>query len=170
MSGLFGKVLGEQLVQAGIATEKQLEKAKEQPAHKGYKKKTGGKRKGKGKRAAPVAKADTGKIEVTENTLTRQVSKKAKANELIKANLVVDMAASEIFNFAVNGKLRQITVTPEQATKIANGELAIIKTDVTRDPYVLIPAAAAVQLRDLQPNRILAFFDEPEATDDNSTE
>lgn len=162
MSGLFGKALGEQLVNAGIATEQQLEKAKEKPAHKGYKQKTGGKRKGKGQRAKgpiqtnPVqtSKADTSKVEVTEKAVTRQVSKKDKVNGIIRKQLVV-AGEGQSFNFVLAGKLKQLEVSAEQAEQLASGELTIVKSDVKRDPYVLVPQAGAEAIAALIPNRVL---------------
>lgn len=157
MSGLFGKALGEQLVNAGIATEQQLQKAKEKPANKGYKPKTGGKRKGKGQRARtpqPANKAETSKIEVSEKAVTRQVSKKDKVNALIKKHLVA-AGDGQSFNFALAGKLKQIEVSAEQAKQLAQGELAIVKSDVRRDPYVLVASAAADEIAALLPARVL---------------
>lgn len=168
MSGLFGKALGEQLVNAGIATEKQLEKAKEKPANKGYKKKTGGKRKGKGQRAHKPADPATQKIEVTEKAVTRQVSKKDKVNGIIRKQLVV-AGEGQNFNFVLAGKLKQLEVSAEQAEQLANGKLAIVKSDVKRDPYVLVPTAAAEEIKALIPNRILLSQD-GDHSDDQSDE
>ena len=172
MAGLLGKALGEQLVQAGIATEKQLEKAKEKPANKGYKQKTGGKRKGKGQRAKakPAAnKTDTGKIEVTEKAVTRQVSKKDKVNGLIKSGLV-PVGEGQSFNFVLAGKLKQIEVSAAQAKQLADGELAIVKSEVKRDPYVLVNKTTAADIRALIPNRVLLDNSQaPESEDDAAT-
>lgn len=181
MSGLLGSALGAQLVKAGLATEDQLEKSqqakkerkkpahhkKAKPAGKGKNPRRGGKTSGKANRDQAARKADTSKVEVSESIVTRQVSKKAKVNELIRKHVVADAAADQEFNFAINGKLRQITVTQQQADLISKGELAIVKTDVSRDPYALIPAAAAIELRELQPGRIAAFFDDEDTEDEN---
>lgn len=171
MAGLFGSALGAQLVEAGLATEEQLEKTKLDKKKKpSQHKKTGagknnkrasGKQRG-GKARNVAKKPGTDKVEVSESIVTRQVSKKSKVNELIRKNIVVDPAADQTFNFAVNGKLRELTVTATQAEQISNGELGIAKTDVSRDPYVLINAKAAIELRELLPARLVAFFDEPE--------
>lgn len=169
MSGLFGKALGEQLVNAGIATEKQLEKAKEKPTNKGYKKKTGGKRKGKGQRARKPADPATQKIEVTEKAVTRQVSKKNKVNGIIRKQLVV-AGEGQNFNFVLAGKLKQLEVSAEQAEQLANGELAIVKSDVKRDPYVLVPTAAAEEIKALLPNRILLSQHDEQSVDNSDNE
>lgn len=171
MAGLLGNALGDQLVKAGLATEEQLEKTKldkkKKPNHRNKSaagknnKHAAGKQRGKKPRNA-AKKPGTDKVEVSESIVTRQVSKKSKANELIRKNIVVDTAADQTFNFAVNGKLRELTVTAAQAEQISNGELAIAKTDVSRDPYVLITAKAAIELRELLPARLVVFFDEPE--------
>jgi uncharacterized protein YaiL (DUF2058 family) len=168
MSGLFGKALGEQLVQAGVATEKQLEKAKEKPSKAGYKKKTGGKRKGKGQRGQKAADPAKQKIEVSETAVTRQVSKKDKVNAIIRKQLVV-AGDGQSFNFVLAGKLKQLEVSAEQAAQLASGELTIVKSEVRRDPYVLVPKEAAAEIAALLPSRVLlSNSDEPEQ--DSGTE
>ena len=169
MAGLLGKALGEQLVQAGIATEKQLEKAKEKPQNKGYKQKTGGKRKGKGQRAKARKPANNGenKVEVSEKAITRQVSKKDKVNTIIRENIVV-AGEGKSFNFVLAGKLKQLDVSSEQAEQLASGELAIVKSDVKRDPYVLVSNAAAEKIKALIPNRVLLCQDDDETADTDS--
>ena len=182
MAGLLGSALGDQLVKAGLATEEQLEKSKldkkkpKSGKRAGGNKKSGQRADNRGRKGKPRKNANTKpksgshKVEVSESIVTRQVSKKTKANELIRKHLVVDPAADQAFNFAVNGKLREITVTAKQAEQISQGELAIVKTDVSRDPYVLVPAATAVELRELQPGRIAAFYDEAEDNADEQAE
>lgn len=176
MSGLLGSALGAQLVKAGLATEDQLEKSKQskkdqkKPVHNKNAKAKGkpnNKRRGPKPTTKPATnKGDTSKVEVSHNIVTRQVSKKSKVNDLIRKHVTVDAAADQEFNFAINGKLRQITVTQQQAEQISKGELAIVKTDVSRDPYALVPAAAAIEIRELQAGRIAAFFDDEESAED----
>lgn len=184
MSGLLGSALGAQLVKAGLATEDQLEKSKQsknerkkphqnkkpKSANKGKNPRRGARPSGRPPAKPATSKGDTSKVEVSHSVMTRQVSKKTKVNEIIRKHVVADAAADQEFNFAMNGKLRQITVTPQQAELISKGELAIVKTDVSRDPYALVPAAAAIELRELQPGRIAAFFDDEETLDDESSD
>lgn len=168
MSGLFGKALGEQLVNAGIATEKQLEKAQEKkPAKAGFKMKNGGKRKGKGQRSHKPVDPASQKIEVSESAPTRQVSKKDKVNAIIRKHLVV-AGNGQSFNFVLGGKLKQIEVTEEQASQLASGELTIVKSDVRRDPYVLLPLDAAKEIAALLPSRVLLRNDDAPLSDDDT--
>jgi uncharacterized protein YaiL (DUF2058 family) len=73
------------------------------------------------------------------------------------------------FNFVLAGKLKQLEVSAEQAAQLASGELTIVKSEVRRDPYVLVPKEAAAEIAALLPSRVLlSNSDEPEQ--DSGTE
>jgi uncharacterized protein YaiL (DUF2058 family) len=174
--------LREQMLKAGLVTEDQVDKAKEDAKKKASKRRNQGKpgQNARGKRpdnrkqnkprrkpavkgGKPSEKVD-GKIE--HKAVTRDVSKKDQVNKLIRDNAVKQDGDATYYFPRKDGKLRSINVSEKVRDALAAGEMAIIATQMTSNPYAVVSKDVGLQIQTLQSNRVLALFDGVEEPSD----
>lgn len=174
--------LREQMLKAGLVTEEQVDKAKEDTKKKAAKRRNQGKpgQQNKGKRGdqrnngkarrkpankgAKQSEKVDGKVE--HKAVTRDVSKKDKVNKLIRENAVKQDGEATYYFPRKDGKLRSITVSEKVRDALAAGEMAIIATQMTSNPFAIVSKEVGLQIRELQSNRVLALFEGDEEPSD----
>ena len=158
--------LSDQLLKAGLVTEDQVKKAAEKPkkVNKSFQKKAKNSRPRKANQEASdlaqfytqrATQEKNEKQEARRKKLEAQKLKKEtndKINKLISDSLLNDEAASIRYNFVVGTTIKYLFVTEEQQQKLADGEIAITFMGGKRS---LIPAETAIQIRKLNPNKIV---------------
>lgn len=174
--------LREQMLKAGLVTEDQVDKAKEDAKKKSAKRRNQGKsgQANKGKRSdnrntnkdrrkpaakgrKPAEKVD-GKVE--HKSVTRDVSKKDQVNKLIRENAVKQDGDATYYFPRKDGKLRSINVSEKVRDALAAGEMAIIATQMTASPFAVVSKEIGQQIQTMQSHRVLALFDGKEEPSD----
>lgn len=150
--------LREQLLKAGLVTEKQakqVERATSQQRH----------REVKGGSAAPppparaAQQAQAAKL-LRDQELNRKRQEKAAAKaraaelrQLVEQLRVPRPEGDDYYNFVDGGKIRRLAVNPELRARIVAGSLVIVRYD---GRYDVVPADAAERIRERDANAIVA--------------
>ena len=150
--------LREQLLQAGLVTEKQArqaERGKSQQRH----------REAKGTKPAPpepaksAQQAQAAKL-LRDQELNRKqqekAARKARAAELrqlVEQSRVTRPESDDYYNFVDGGRIHRLQVTPELRARIVAGSLCIVRYD---GRYDLVPADAIDRIRERHPEAIVA--------------
>jgi len=152
--------LREQLLQAGLVTKKQVEKAEQQartpqPKHQQSKKKDTQ----PDPRALAAQKVQAEKA-ARDQELNRKKQEKAERNarwaqirQLVTEHRIVRADECElIFNFVDNNAVKRIYVTPTLRDQITRGTLAIVRCD---GKYELVPTAIADRIRERETKAVV---------------
>lgn len=147
--------LRDQLVQAGLATKAQAQKAKQSKADR----KQGKRRKASAARSDSLSAEDAAKREADRaRNAALEAKRQARAankalDQMIAAHRIdIDQAkADQQFHFTIHGRFRPVYVTAEQRKQLASGKLGIV---VHRERTHLVPASAARKMHDKAPNQV----------------
>lgn len=152
----MAKSLQEQLLGAGIASKKQVNKAK---ADKRKTKKSGSDDAERQARAVQLEAEKRAKQE-RDQQLNQQLERErherallAQAKQLIEDHRVpVPESADVAYNFSHGKQVKKLYVTAEQQNQLARGQLAIA---CMADKYWLIPGPTADKIAERQPEWII---------------
>lgn len=157
--------LREQLLKAGLVTEKQARQAERQ-AHQPPKQKQG--KKAPPREPTPAAKQAQAAKAARDQELNRRQQEKAAAKarsaqlkQLVEQHRVPRVESDDYYNFVVEGKIRRIPVDAPLREKLVRGELAIVRCD---HQYDLVPASALARIRERDPAAVVHFADSPPAS------
>ena len=147
--------LRDQLVQAGLATKKQSQKAKQSKQDR----KQGKRRQAHAQRDEAVQAQDAAKREADRSkNAALEAKRQARAankalDQMIEAHRVeVDEAkADQQFHFTIHGRFRPVYVTAAQRKDLAAGKLGIV---VHRERTHLVPKAAAKKMHAKAPHHV----------------
>ena len=153
--------LREQLLQAGLVTEKQAKQAERASGDQRHRQTKGGKH--KPPPPAPPAKAaqqaQAAKL-LRDQELNRKQQEKAERRaraaqlrQLVEQLRVPRPESDDYYNFVDGGKVRRIQVTPELRTRIVSGALVIVRYG---DRYDLVPTDVVERIREREPTAIVA--------------
>ncbi len=153
--------LQEQLLKAGLADEKQLQKAH----RKNHSKKTGKPKQRDDLAAAYAARRKAEREEQKEKArlAAQKKSNQKKITKLIRENLLNDDNAELGYQFTAGKTIKKIYVTETQRKALIDGELAITFLKGRR---CLISREIAEQIRALDPEK-LVIINTPEEKDEN---
>lgn len=153
--------LREQLLKAGLVTEKQAKQAERTTRDHRHKQAQGG------RRAAPpppeparaAEQAQAAKL-LRDQELNRKqqekAARKARAAELrqlVEQLRVPRPASDDYYNFVDGGRVHRIQVTPELRTRLVAGTLAIVRYD---GRYEVVPADSLERIRERHAEAIVA--------------
>jgi uncharacterized protein len=169
MSGLS---LREQLLQAGLVTEKQARKAEHQQKQHVYQ---GNKNLSKRDREQKVAAAAAEQQKAVaakaarDAELNRKREEKAAAKarwaeirQIVEQNRIAKPESDDYFNFILGKKIGRVAVDPALRASIIAGSIAIVRCD---GRYELLPAEAAERVREREPRAVVS----PGAGEESST-
>jgi uncharacterized protein YaiL (DUF2058 family) len=154
--------LREQLLQAGLVTEKQAKQAERASGDQRHRQtKVGGKH--KPPPPAPPAKAaqqaQAAKL-LRDQELNRKQQEKAERRaraaqlrQLVEQLRVPRPESDDYYNFVDGGKVRRIQVTPKLRARIMAGTLVIVRYG---DRYDLVPGDMVERIRERDPDAIVA--------------
>lgn len=168
--------LREQLLQAGLVTDKQAKQAERASSDQRHRATKGGKRTTP-PQAAPTKAAQQAQAAklLRDQELNRKQQEKAarkaraaQLRQLVEQLRVPRAESDDYFNFVDGGRVRRLPVTPELRTRLVAGSLVIVRCD---GHYDLVPAEAATRIREREPTAIVANpaaepSDIPSAADD----
>jgi len=152
--------LREQLLQAGLVTEKQAKQAERASGDQRHRQTKGGKH--KPPPPAPPARAaqqaQAAKL-LRDQELNRKQQEKAERRaraaqlrQLVEQLRVSRPESDDYYNFVDGGKVRRIQVTPELRARIVAGTLVIVRYG---DRYDLVPADVVERIREREPSAIV---------------
>jgi uncharacterized protein len=155
--------LREQLLQAGLVTEKQAKQAERATSQHKHREVKGGKRPSTPTPAPPPAKAAqqaaAAKL-LRDQELNRKQQEKAERKaraaelrQLVEQLKVPRPESDDYYNFVDGGKIRSLQVTPELRARIVAGGLVIVRYD---GRYDLVPADVIERIRERDANAIVA--------------
>ncbi|MCP3870178.1 MAG: DUF2058 domain-containing protein [Gammaproteobacteria bacterium] len=157
----MGNSLHDQLIKAGLVSEKQAKNA--------YKTKQKNKKLArKGQASAVEPKQNTAAQKESERKIrdrklnkqrqekAEQKSKAAQIRQLIDNNQVSVKDGDISYNFTDNNKIKRIYVNREVQSKLTSGAITIVNT---KKGYALVPTEIAEKIRQRDPSRILAGND-----------
>ena len=140
---MTGLSLREQLLQAGLVSEKQVKQAEQSQKRQNF---TDRKQVGK--------KDRNFREEQRQAELQKQAAAKARwaeIRQLVEQNRIAKPESDDYFNFVINGKVGRIPVDPSLRERIVRGEIAIVRCD---GHYELVPAETGERVRDREPRAV----------------
>lgn len=157
--------LREQLLAAGLGTKKQAKQAEAQERQQRFKDK-GAVQAAERERAAQQAQAAKAARDQELNR-QRQIAaekkeKAAQVKQLIEQNRLSKVQTDEYFNFIHRQKVRRIAVDADLRTRIANGQVVLVRCEGKYD-MVLPDIAAKIRERDERAIVELPPADAPQA-------
>ena len=149
--------LREQLLQAGLVTEKQAKQAERQASQQQHQqKKNKSAPKPDPQAAAKQAQAEKAARDLELNRKKQEKAERkarsAEINQLVTQNRVPRVESDEHYNFIDGGKIHHIAVNGRMREQIICGELVVARY---RGFYALVPAAIAARIRERDPNAVI---------------
>ena len=153
--------LREQLLKAGLATEKQAKQAERSTSDQRHRQAKGTKRTPPPPPAPAKAaqQAQAAKL-LRDQELNRKQQEKAERKaraaqlrQLVEQLRVPRPESDDHYNFVDEGKVRRLQVTPDLRARIVSGSLAIVRYD---GRYDLVPAEALERIRERHADAIVA--------------
>jgi uncharacterized protein YaiL (DUF2058 family) len=156
-----GNSLQDQLLQAGLVSKDQLDKAKKQKP-----KPPRGKKKARAKPVDPEVRrqreekaARERELNQQRNEVRRQREVAAQVRQLVSRNKVERKPGDDdiAFNFQNKDKIKRIYVSPELHRQISAGKLKIVNDNGT---FELVPPAIAEKIRERNPSLVIDMPEE----------
>ncbi len=161
--------LRDQLLKAGLVSEKQAKQAGKQKQKQERLEKKGQVEKDDSQRQAALA-AQAEKIE-RDRELNRQQQEKAEQKartaqikQLIERSRLPKLTTDDYYNFVDDKKVKRISVNDLMRDKLSRGSLAIVRHGGT---YEIIPRDAAVKIQERDPRRIVLLNTPTEEADED---
>jgi uncharacterized protein len=79
-------------------------------------------------------------------------ARRAEVRQLVEQHRVAPVESEDWFNFTDGAKIKRIPVTPVLRASILSGDLVIVRSD---DRYALVPEAAAERIREREPGAVI---------------
>jgi|OpeIllAssembly_1097287.scaffolds.fasta_scaffold26070_2 uncharacterized protein YaiL (DUF2058 family) len=150
--------LREQLLKAGLVTEKQVKQADQSQRHQQKQQPKRGKN-APAPELTPAAKQAQAAKAARDSELNRRQQEKAEAKartaalrQLIEQHRVPRVESDDYYNFVDGAKIRRIAVDADQRRRILNGDLVIVRCE---GRYNLVPPDAAARIRERDDRAVL---------------
>ena len=151
--------LREQLLQAGLVTEKQARQSERNRSQQKHREAKGGKPPPPPEPSRSAQQAQAAKL-LRDQELNRKqqekAARKARAAELrqlVAQARVARPESDDYYNFVDGGRIHRLQVTPELRARIVAGSLCIVRYD---GRYDLVPADAIERIRERHAEAIVA--------------
>lgn len=166
MSGLS---LREQLLQAGLVSEKQVKQAEHAQKRQNFSDRKQVPKKDRDfreqQRQAELQKQAEIKA-AKDAALNRKREEKAQAKarwaeirQLVEQNRIAKPESDDYFNFVINGKVGRVMVDAALRERIVRGEIAIVRCD---GHYELVPHEVGDRIREREPRAVVDTTGKPE--------
>jgi uncharacterized protein len=154
--------LRDQLLKAGLVTEKQVKQVELQSSQQQFKQNK------KGKSAPPPpavnpeierAKAEKAAKDLELNRKKQEKAERrarsAAINQMVEQNRIPRVESDDFYNFVDGNKIHRIAVNGRMREQIVNGELLVARF---KGFYALVPAATAARVREIDANSIVPYI------------
>jgi uncharacterized protein len=147
--------LRDQLIQAGLVSEKQARAATEhkRPPQVSRKKPAPVSDQQRRLQAAQAEKAARDQaLNRKQLEKAERRARRAEIRQLVEQHRVAPIESEDRFNFVDGSKIKRIAVTPALRASILSGDLLIVRSD---NRYDLLPAMAAERVRERDPSAVI---------------
>jgi uncharacterized protein YaiL (DUF2058 family) len=151
--------LREQLLKAGLVTEKQAKQAERQTSQQAHQRKKGSapdpaaKQKAAAQQAAAAKLARDLELNRKQQEKAQRRARAAELRQLVEQLRVPRPESDEYYNFVDGGRIRRLQITPELRARLATGTVAIVRYD---GRYDLVPAEVLERIRERHADAIVA--------------
>jgi uncharacterized protein YaiL (DUF2058 family) len=151
--------LREQLLKAGLVTEKQAKQAERQTSQQAHQRKKGSapdptaKQKAAAQQAAAAKLARDLELNRKQQEKAQRRARAAELRQLVEQLRVPRPESDEYYNFVDGGRVRRLQVTPELRARLAAGTVSIVRYD---GRYDLVPADVLERIRERHADAIVA--------------
>ncbi|MFM1887356.1 MAG: hypothetical protein RL026_2513 [Pseudomonadota bacterium] len=151
--------LRDQLLKAGLVTEKQVEQAERQQKQQQFRQPRD-RRQPQGptpaqlaaQKAAAEKAARDAELNRKQQAKLELKARHAQARQLVEQHQVARVESDDYYNFVDGVRIRRVSVAPEQRERLIRGELAIIRLE---GRYSFVPAAIAGEIRERVPKAVV---------------
>lgn len=161
--------LRDQLVQAGLVTEKQAKLASQQgrpPQQSRHKPPRIPEHQLAAQRAQASKAARDQELNRKQQDKAERAARRAQVRQLIEQNQVPRIESDDYYNFVDGAKIKRIAVNAPVREQLNRGELRIVRCD---NRYALVPAAAAVRIGERDAAAVIAVVvSETAVAEDNA--
>jgi uncharacterized protein YaiL (DUF2058 family) len=168
---MTGLSLRDQLLKAGLVSEKQARQAEQQQKQRTFKEQHQGGRKAPDRREAErlAAQQQAAAAKAAKDAeLNRKREEKAAAKarwaeirQIVEQNRIARPESDDYYNFIINKKVGRIAVDATLRGRIVRGELGIVRCD---GHYELLPSEACDRIREREPRAVVPAPAEQPAT------
>ena len=159
---MTGPSLREQLLQAGLVTEKQVKQSEQQKQRQNFndRRQVGRKERDQreAQRVAEQQRAAAAKA-ARDVELNRKREEKAAAKarwaeirQLVAQHRIEKPESDDYYNFVINKKVGRVAVDAGLRQRIVNGDIGIVRCD---GRYELLPAEATARVREREPRAVV---------------
>ena len=159
---MTGLSLREQLLQAGLVSEKQVKKAEQGQNRQSFTDRKQVSKKDRNhrevERQAELQKHADAKA-ARDAALNRKREEKAAAKarwaeirQLVEQHRIAKPDSDDYFNFVINGKVGRVPVDTALRERIVRGEIAIVRCD---GHYELVPADTGERIKEREPRAVV---------------
>lgn len=159
---MTGLSLREQLLQAGLVSEKQVRQAEQQKQRQNFNdRKQVGKKERDQREAARVAEQQrvAAAKAAKDAELNRKREEKAAAKarwaeirQLVEQHRIAKPESDEYYNFMMNGKIGRVAVDAPLRERIVRGEVGIVRCD---GRYELLPSEIAARIKEREARAVV---------------
>jgi uncharacterized protein len=147
--------LADQLLKAGLVTEKQVEEVERQKNRQQYRQ-PGGQPRGRkappqpspqqiaAQRAAAEKAARDAELNRKKQEKAERKARFAQIRQLVEQHQVPRVETDDYYNFVDGKNIRRVPVTPELRARLIAGDLAIVRNE---GRYAFVPSAVADDIR-----------------------
>jgi len=151
--------LREQLLKAGLVTEKQAKQAERQTSQQAHQRKKGSapdptaKQKAAAQQAAAAKLARDLELNRKQQEKAQRRARAAELRQLVEQLRVPRPESDEYYNFVDGDRIRRLQITPELRARLAAGTVSIVRYD---GRYDLVPADVLDRIRERHADAIVA--------------
>lgn len=161
--------LRDQLLQAGLLTQKQAQQSKKEQQRERQQQKKGqppapDAAKQAAQRAADEKAARDQELNRQQKEKAEQKARRAQVKQLVDANRLPRLDTEDLYNFADGTRIRRIPADATRRQQLIAGQLMIVRSD---GRYEVVPAAIAARVAELDPRAVIARNDARETVDEN---
>lgn len=162
--------LRDQLLQAGLLSEKQAKQAARQPHHQRRERaeKSGAvvdEQKLAAQRAAEAKRLRDQEANRLQQEQIEKKARRAQIKQLVEQNRLPKIDSEELYNFIDGKKIRRIPADAARRDQLSRGVLMIVRCD---GRYEVVPAAVADRIRERDVHAVIPHNPaQPQAVDEN---
>jgi uncharacterized protein YaiL (DUF2058 family) len=155
--------LRDQLLQAGLVSEKQAKQASQQQ-HRQLRNKTGqnAEQKLSAQQAQAAKAARDQELNRRQQDKAERKARLAQIEQLIEQNRVPRIESDDFYSFIDGKKVRRVAVNALLRERLSRGELVIVRH---KGHYEVVPAATAARIRERDEHAVISHNDAQATTD-----
>jgi uncharacterized protein len=159
---MTGLSLREQLLQAGLVSEKQAKQAEQQKQRQGFndrrqvskkdREQREAQRQAEQQRAAAAKAAKDAELNRKREEKAAAKARWAEIRQLVEQHRIAKPESDDYYNFVLNNKVGRVAVDAPLRERIVRGEVGIVRCD---GRYELVPAEAAARVKEREPRAVV---------------